>query len=275
MQERPLHITSPPCVEGGSYSLFGDTENTRTYYAVVEELLDELLPEYSDTGALYTALRLAGKRTRRTRFGSGRDVMVQGAPDREQLRRIDDTLSRFTRTADAHHAQLSWRKRRDRVIGMTRRQLHLAMLEAALVNRMQRAQFAEAEYRIALLPHCLRTQVRECKAESDGVDLRCRKCSKDCFVRHISDLLEAHDIVPYIWMSLGRRALFRTLFRQSARPGVLGIACVPELRQGMRLCLRNEVAVVGLPLNANRCARWMGELQPNSFALEQLVKLLG
>jgi hypothetical protein len=56
--------------------------------------------------------------------------------------------------------------------------------------------------------------------------------------------------------------------------GVLGIACVPELTFGMRNCMKNNIPVVGIPLNANRCVRWFGEFFPNSIDLSELERLL-
>jgi hypothetical protein len=56
--------------------------------------------------------------------------------------------------------------------------------------------------------------------------------------------------------------------------GVLGIACIPELTFGMRNCRRNNIPVVGIPLNANRCIRWFGEFFQNSVDLEELDRLV-
>jgi hypothetical protein len=56
--------------------------------------------------------------------------------------------------------------------------------------------------------------------------------------------------------------------------GALGIACIPELAMGMRLCIRTGIPPVGIPLNANRCARWMSQAHETSFNLEQLEELL-
>ena len=56
--------------------------------------------------------------------------------------------------------------------------------------------------------------------------------------------------------------------------GVLGIACIPELIRGMRNCRKNNIPVVGIPLNANRCSRWFGEFFPNFVDLTELEKLV-
>jgi len=42
----------------------------------------------------------------------------------------------------------------------------------------------------------------------------------------------------------------------------------------MRNCQKKNLPVVGIPLDANRCVRWMGEFNPNSVNLEILGLLI-
>lgn len=79
----------------------------------------------------------------------------------------------------------------------------------------------------------------------------------------------------YIWMTANLQSLLRRLRKEGKMVGVLGIACIPELVRGMRMCMRANVPVVGLPLDANRCARWWGQFQANSVNLRELEILLG
>jgi hypothetical protein len=76
-------------------------------------------------------------------------------------------------------------------------------------------------------------------------------------------------------MTANLRSLFRKLHKEGKHLGVLGIACIPELVSGMRKCAGAAVPVVGIPLDANRCARWWGEFHYNTVNLHQLEKLLG
>ena len=58
-------------------------------------------------------------------------------------------------------------------------------------------------------------------------------------------------------------------------PGILGIACIPEgLVWGLRKCQEYHIPAIGLPLDANRCARWMGSFHENSVNLEELERLI-
>ena len=102
----------------------------------------------------------------------------------------------------------------------------------------------------------------------------CRGCTEDCFIHLGSVLLEKYGIKPYISVEMDQERLFRRLKQEHPSIGALGIACIPELAMGMRLCIRTGIPPVGIPLNANRCARWMSQAHETSFNLEQLEELL-
>jgi hypothetical protein len=148
------------------------------------------------------------------------------------------------------------------------------MIEIELVNRLNVAGFKSSETKLAFLPHCLRDLSQACKAKPDDLDYRCQRCSKNCFIRQSSEMLERFNIQPYIWMQVDLRHLLRLLNHQQQTTGVLGIACIPELVNGMRLCARYRTPVIGIPLNANRCGRWMGKFFDNSVNLKALQTLL-
>ena len=148
------------------------------------------------------------------------------------------------------------------------------MLEIELVNRIYREDFKRAAYKFALIAHCLRDFRPECRSVKGDIEAVCKGCTEDCLVRLGSVLLEKYGIKPYISVEIEQERLFRQLKREHPSIGALGIACIPELAMGMRLCIRAGIPAVGIPLNANRCARWMSQAQETSFNLEQLEALL-
>jgi len=87
-------------------------------------------------------------------------------------------------------------------------------------------------------------------------------------------MLQDFYIKPYIWMQVDLHRLLRHLNQQKQTTGVLGIACIPELVNGMRLCAKYQTPVIGIPLNANRCKRWMGKFCDNSINMKELQALL-
>lgn len=76
-------------------------------------------------------------------------------------------------------------------------------------------------------------------------------------------------------MNMDLKKLAHKLNIRKENFGVLGIACFPELVNGMRMCLKSGIPAVGIPLNANRCARWTGRFLDNSVNIRALEKLMG
>jgi hypothetical protein len=148
------------------------------------------------------------------------------------------------------------------------------MLEIELTNRLFVSEFIKADKKIALMPYCLQDFTVNCKSEKNGFDYQCRHCSAECFQNHASTILKTHGIEPYIWTEGNMKQLAKYTLKERRSFGVLGIACIPELTWGMRDCRKNNIPVIGIPLNANRCMRWFGEFFPNSIDFTQLERLL-
>ena len=185
-----------------------------------------------------------------------------------------EKLSPFTHAVQRHRESLPLRSRLDRTLSAVEEQYHLSMVQIELANSVYAERFRSASVKLAFLPHCLRDMTRDCRSHPDGIDYVCKGCSRSCWVNGVSKLLRLYDITPYIWMSADISRLFSKLRREGSDAGVVGIACVLELARGMRLCMRSGIPVVGIPLNANRCARWMGEFHDTSVNLEELASLV-
>jgi hypothetical protein len=69
--------------------------------------------------------------------------------------------------------------------------------------------------------------------------------------------------------------VFETARQRYENAALLGVACVPELYQGMSLSRRMSIPAQGILLNYNLCRRWMGTAHPTSFNLKQLMKAAG
>lgn len=190
---------------------------------------------------------------------------------RETLRQ---SLSIYTQNVSHHLKSLPLAKKMDSTLATTEEQYHLYMLEIELVNRIYRERFKRSEYKFALMAHCLRDFRPECRSEKGDIEAVCKGCTEDCFIRLGSVLLEKYGIKPYISVEMDQKRLLRRLKQEHPSIGALGIACIPELAMGMRLCLNTGIPPVGIPLNANRCARWMSQAHETSFNLEQLEELL-
>jgi hypothetical protein len=258
-------------VQGKTYSLFAEGDDSERYYAEIKRLADVFLQRCPDQKRLLGLIQKVGKRP--FLLGS----KTPGA-DRKTLQFIRKTLrqslSIYTQNVSNHLKSLPSEKKIDSTLATTEEKYHLYMLEIELVNRIYREEFKRSEYKFALIAHCLRDFRPECQSVEGDIEAVCRGCTEDCFIHLGSVLLEKYGIKPYISVEIDQERLFRRLKQEHPSIGALGIACIPELAMGMRLCIRTGISPVGIPLNANRCARWMSQAHETSFNLEQLEELL-
>lgn len=265
----PERLYTP--VQGKTYSLFAEGDDREHYYGKIKRLADVFLQCIPDERRLLGLIQKVGARP----FLLG---LKTTAADRKTLKFVRETLrqslSIYTQNVTDHLKTLPIEKRIDSTLATTEETYHLYMLEIELVNRIYRDEFKRSEYKFALIAHCLRDFRPECRSEEGEFEAVCRGCTEDCFIHLGSVLLEKYGIKPYISVEMDQERLFRRLKQEHPSIGALGIACIPELATGMRLCIRTGIPPVGIPLNANRCARWMSQAHETSFNLEQLEELL-
>ncbi len=258
-------------VQGKTYSLFAEGNDSERYYAEIKRLAGLFLDICPDERKLLGLIQRAGKTSL---LGS----LKTTGPDRKTVRFVKETLKQslsvYTQNVSHHLKSLPIAKRFDSTLTTTEEKYHLYMLEIELVNRIYREEFKRSRYKFALIAHCLRDFRPGCRSVKGDIEAQCKGCTDDCFVRQGSVLLERYGIKHYISVELDQKGLFRRLKQEHPSIGALGIACIPELAMGMRLCIRTGITPVGIPLNANRCARWMSQAHETSFNLEQLEELL-
>jgi hypothetical protein len=259
--------------EGKTYTLRTGDSGSASYYSGIHSLADELLGDGTAVPDLLDRVRKGAKNRRMLK----RLLLHEpdGSVDGSLAHTLGERLSRYTKNTRSHLAGLSIRQRLDRTLSTSESQYHFSMLEIELVNRANLDAFRKSDVRLAFLPHCLHDLSAGCRATRRGEDTVCKGCSTVCSINAVSKLLRRHGVVPYIWMSADLESLFRKLRKKGKTVGVLGIACIPELVNGMRKCAKAGVPVTGVPLDANRCARWWGEFHPNSVSIPELERILG
>jgi len=259
-------------IQGKTYTLFGNSDSTCEYYETISELACRVSAMEPDTGALIDKLQRfsARKRSLKRALENKREGNLLD----EVLNLIDPYLKKYTTNTEDHLKHISFSKLWDRRIATTREQYHLYMLEVELINSLNILEFRSVERKVALLPYCLQDFTVNCKSEKSGFDYQCLHCSVGCFQNHASNILKANNIEPYIWQSGNMKQLAKETLKEKRSFAVLGIACLPELINGMRVCSKNSIPVVGLPLNANRCIRWFGKFFPNSVDLAELRNIV-
>jgi hypothetical protein len=259
-------------INGKTYSLFGESDSTTGYYDTIKLFADKVLSMNPDTRNLIETIK---------KFSTKKRILKKSLKLKDSdnlmvtiLNLVDPFLKKYTVSTEQHLRTLPISMFWDRRLATSREQYHLYMLEIELTNRLFIDEFLRVDKKIALMPYCLQDFTVSCKSDKTDFDYQCKHCSPGCFQNHASKILKSYNIEPYIWMDGNMKQLAKYALKEKRTFGVLGIACVPELTWGMRNCRKNNIPVIGIPLNANRCVRWFGNFFPNSVDLSELEKLL-
>jgi hypothetical protein len=256
-------------LSGRTYTLTDNSGDASRYYQIVREQVERLLQIVPGETELRDRIRAASGWKGLWRRFSRRERYF-----RKALEDLDRALSPFLCGVDDHLRSLSLADRFDPTLRTSRERYVLSMLEIDLTNRINRERFLSAPWRMALIAHCLRDFRVGCRSRRQDIEEQCTGCDPDCYINMGSEFLNRYRIKPCISVSMDHRRLFAQLKDDHPGLGVLGIACVPELVVGMRLCEAMGIPVVGVPLDANRCSRWLGECLETTFSLEELERLI-
>ncbi len=262
-------ITEP--IVGKTYSLYGNSLSSDSYFELISDLADKFLKKINSVKELHDIIQNAGKKNRLLKslsFNNSQTILSQ------IIHELNENLSVYSKPVKEHLRTISVFHRFEKIKTLTVEQYHLFMLEIELTNRINQKRFLVSELKYAFLPHCMRDFSQECMSTSDDLDYFCKACSKICSVNEMSRILRKNKIKPYLWMKADLKKLFRNLNHENKKIGVLGVACIPELVNGMRMCQKANVPVIGLQLDANRCQRWMGDFHENTVNIKKLTMLL-
>jgi hypothetical protein len=259
-------------LKGKTYSLYGDDAATDRYYSRIKELTDLFLQRCPDEKELLARVRDASvHKSFLSRLAAPRvdDTLMSFIK-----KTLKEDLSSYTRDVKSHLKSLPMKQRFDSILRTKEHQYHTYMIEIELTNRIYREAFRQADYKFALIAHCLRDFRPDCRSVTGDYESICKSCTKDCLIHLGSDLLIKYDIHPYISVSMELEVLFKKIKAEHNSVGALGIACVPELVSGIRLCTQLGIPPVGIPLDANRCARWMEHAHESTFNINELENLV-
>jgi hypothetical protein len=257
---------------GKTYSLYGEENVSDYFYHDLNNLTDLVLKENIDQYELIDFLRENSESRRKSK----KEIKI--SPDKTLLGRIlhlsEISLSKYFTDIDSHLKNLTLSEKCDPTLTTSREQYLLCMLEIELVNRVSKEKFTFSEAKYAFLPHCLHDLDKDCLSASDGTDYVCKSCSKNCSINSVSKLMKLQNIKAYIWREADLKKIFKLARSNGQSIGVFGVACIPELVNGIRLCAKYDVPAIGVPLDANKCIRWLGDFYPNSVNEKKILSLL-
>jgi len=257
---------------GKTYSLYGGKDFSDNFYDDLNELTDSILEKFENKSYLINILRKNSRTKRKLKKGlrNNTDKNLIGYI----LHQTENSLSKYFTDIDSHLKNLTLSERCESTLTTSREQYLLYMLEIECVNRLNKAKFNSSEIKYAFLPHCLHDLDKDCLSASDGTDYVCKSCSKNCSINAVSKIMKLKNIKAYIWREADLKKIFKLARSSGENIGAFGVACIPELVNGLRLCAKYDVPAIGVPLDANRCVRWMGDFYPNSVNQKKIISLL-
>jgi hypothetical protein len=257
---------------GKTYSLYGGTISSDSFYEELSAFAEWTSNEFKNLPELLELIRKSSKKKSLIRnelkAASGNSYLGK------ILLKAEKTFTKYFTGIDSHLKNLTFREKCDSTLSTSREQYLLYMLEIELANRINVKSFSSSEIRFAFLPHCLHDLEKDCLSASDGVDYVCKGCSKVCSINSVNKLMKAKNIKAYIWKEADLKKIFKLAKANHQSVGAFGVACIPELVNGMRLCAKYNVPAIGVPLDANRCVRWMGNFYPNSVNEKKIISLI-
>ena len=123
------------------------------------------------------------------------------------------------------------------------------MKEIESVNELSRKKFKETPYKdkIIFLPQCLRDPECKAKTTEEGIIyLGCGKCNIAGFKKEAEKLGYKLFIVP-------GSSIVKTLIKKYKPKAVLGVACLPELKEAMIMVKKHKIAAQGVLLSKDGC----------------------
>jgi hypothetical protein len=255
---------------GKTYSLYAGKIDTDEFYKNLSELVDSFNNHIQSDEEMISIIRKYSSRKRLLKSYKNKPNSIIA----KIVTEAESKLFKYFTDIDSHLKSLTLSEKCDSTLTTSREQYLLYMIEIELVNRTNTKKFRDSDEQFAFLPHCLHDLDKDCLSASDGTDYVCKSCSKNCSINSVSKLMKVRNIKAYIWREADLKKIFRLAISTGQSIGVFGIACIPELVSGLRLCAKYNVPAIGVPLDANRCVRWMGDFYPNSVNEKQIISLL-
>lgn len=178
-------------------------------------------------------------------------------------------IEEFVKRAEADTS-----KRDDHDLRRTPRQMYL--LEAIaykLYDQTNREAFNKTKDTLIIVPDCLTLHNPDCEKNDGRHGDQCALCTPECQVFGIERLAEKYGAT----VLFSKRKLEEQLkyhAKKSESFGVIGIACLLMLANGMRTCIELGLPVRGVPLNFCGCEHWNDEPFASQFPIERLQQIL-
>ncbi len=164
--------------------------------------------------------------------------------------------------------------RDDHDLRRTPKQFYL--LEAVsykLYDQVNREGFNRTKETLIILPDCLTLHNPDCRKTDDTIGDECTGCTTECQANEVTQLARQFGATALF----SKRKLKDQLQHHAGRSndiGVIGVACILMLAEGMRTAMELGIPVRGVPLDFTGCEHWNDQPFASRFPLDQLRAIL-
>ncbi len=154
---------------------------------------------------------------------------------------------------------------------------HVNMVGAEIMNRVYRKDFLETQYKLLLLPSCMRKfDDSLCKATHEDFGSKCSRCTNDCNIFELVKLGQVHNFnVRIIYHSSDTPTKDSNQSLSPDNTGLIGVACLLNLISGGWKAKSMGFHPQCVILNFCGCRKhWHEKGIPTSIDIKQLFYML-
>jgi hypothetical protein len=108
---------------------------------------------------------------------------------------------------------------------------HLNMVGAEIMNRSFKKAFQKRPRKALILPGCMRSSQKNCRAKDTNLGLKCIKCTKSCNINQLTDMGKEYEFEVYI-VPHESSAFSKSTRRDREELGIIGVSCISNLIAG-------------------------------------------
>lgn len=193
--------------------------------------------------------------------------------------RRDDGLSYFSdefKNIDSfvEKARNDKRERDDHDLRRSCKELYLLELASfRLYDSLNRRAFNETDATLIIMPHCLSLDNPDCLKEDSDYGEECQQCDQNCKASDFTDLAGKYGAT----LIFSKKKLTQQLehFQTNLNnPGVIGVACVLMLAEGMRTAAKTGLPARGVLLNWTGCDHWNDQPFSSGVTIDWIEEVL-
>jgi len=171
-------------------------------------------------------------------------------------------------------ASVDNRKEGEKKLRTTPKEKYLLEMAAfKIYDELNREAFNKTDKTLIVLPDCLSLHNPECEKEDKPYGDTCASCTKSCRAYHVVELAKKYNAE----VTFSKRKLTEQIEhykKEMGDVGVIGIACILMLAEGMRSAHEVGVPTRGVLLSFTGCKHWNDEQFASGFQLSWLKSIL-